>query len=95
MKRTGLIITLILLFTSTSTFAECDFKKAARNEVLDKKIGISGRCDTQKALKTKATTKVNETLDIDAKKIKDDAVDKKESIEGKVTTTKKVIDVIK
>jgi hypothetical protein len=31
-------------------------------------VSISGKCDTQKAVKTKATNKVNDALDIDAKK---------------------------
>lgn len=95
MKKLTLITSLFLLFTSVSAFSDCNFKKAARNEVLDSKIGISGRCDTQKAVKTKATNQVNDTLGIDAKKIKNDAVDTKDNIEGKVSTAKKVADVVR
>lgn len=56
MKKVGLLISLLAL--STYTFAECDFKKAARNKMLDQKIGISGNCDTQKQLKHKQRIKL-------------------------------------
>lgn len=95
MKKLRLITSLFLLLTSVSAFSDCNFKKAARNEVLDQKIGVSGKCDTQRAVKTKATNKVNDALDIDAKKIKDDAMDTKGNIEGKVSTAKKVADVVR
>ncbi|HBO22816.1 MULTISPECIES: hypothetical protein [unclassified Providencia] len=93
MKKVGLLISLLAL--STYTFAECDFKKAARNKMLDQKIGISGNCDTQKAVKTQTTNKIDNALDIDSKKIKNDSFEKKDSIEKKTSTTKKVVEAIK
>ena len=93
MKKIALLVPLLML--STSVFAECDFKKAARNKMLDQKIGISGNCDTQKAVKTQTTNKIDNTLDIDSKKIKHDSLEKKENIEQKANTTKKIVDVIK
>lgn len=93
MKRVGLLVPLLIL--STSTFAECDFKKAARNKMLDQKIGISGNCDSQKAVKTQTTNKIDHVLDIDSKKIKNDSVEKKGNIEKKINTSKKVIDTVK
>lgn len=88
-------VTFFLLFTSLSVFSECNFKKAAMNEVVNQKLGVSGKCDTQKAVKTKATNKVDDALDIDSKKIKKDIIDTKGNIEGKVNTAKKVTEVIR
>lgn len=87
MKKIGFLI-LFMLF-STSTLAECNFKKAARNKMLDNKIGISGSCDTEKAVKRQTINKIDDTLNIDSKKIKNEGIDKK------VSTTKKVIDAVK
>ncbi|MEM8257740.1 hypothetical protein Q4R52_16410 [Morganella morganii] len=93
MKKIGLIISLLVL--SASAFAECDFKKAARNKMLDQKIGISGNCDTKKAVKTQTTNQIDDALHIDSKKIKNDSLEKKENIEKKANTTKKVVNTIK
>lgn len=93
MKKIGLLI-LLMLF-STSTLAECNFKKAARNKMLDNKIGISGSCDTEKAAKKQATNKIDGTLNIDSKKMKNDSIEKKDNIDKKVSTTKKVISAVK
>lgn len=93
MKEVGLLISLLIL--STSTLAQCDFKKAARNQMLEQKIGVSGNCNYQNAVKTQTTNKIDETLDVDTKKIKNNNVEKKENIEKKINTTKKVIEAAK
>lgn len=93
MKKIVLLFSLLIL--SASSLADCNFKKAARNKMLDNQIGISGNCDTEKAAKTQATNKIDDTLNIDSKKIKSNSLEKKENIDKKVNTTKKVIDVVK
>ncbi|EPU3934278.1 hypothetical protein ACVWYD_000784 [Morganella morganii] len=93
MKKIGLLISLLIL--SAPVLAECDFKKAARNKMLDQKIGISGSCDTKKAVKTQTTHQIDDALNIDSKKIKNDSLEKKETIEKKANTTKKVISIVK
>ncbi|HDF2340792.1 TPA: hypothetical protein PC598_000316 [Morganella morganii] len=93
MKKIGLLISLLIL--SAPALAECDFKKAARNKMLDQKIGISGNCDTKKAVKTQTTHQIDDALNIDSKKIKNDSLEKKENIEKKASTTKKVISIVK
>ncbi|EKT57350.1 hypothetical protein [Providencia sneebia] len=93
MKNLGLLLSLLII--STSSFAECNFNKAARNKMLDQKVGISGSCDAQKATKNKATKKLDDSLGIDSKKIKNETTEKKENIENKVSTVNKVVDHIK
>ncbi|EMN4129787.1 hypothetical protein AB7W88_05730 [Providencia vermicola] len=53
--------------------------------MLDQKIGISGRCDTQKAIKDQATKQIDERLGIHSQDIKQNISDKKEHIEIKAT----------
>ena len=93
MKKIWLAIGLLLL--TTHSFAECDFTKAARNEVLDKKIGISGNCDTTKAVKTQTTKKVDEKLDINSKQIKENTQNKKEKLQKEVKSSKKMLNAVK
>lgn len=81
MKKIGLLISLLIL--SAPALAECDFKKAARNKMLDQKIGISGSCDTKKAVKTQTTHQIDDALNIDSKKIKNDSLEKKRLLRKK------------
>nr|WP_282563624.1 hypothetical protein [Providencia stuartii] len=74
-----------LFFVSTASLADCHLKKAARNKMLDQKIGISGRCDTQKAIKDQATKQIDERLGIHSQNIKQNISDKKEHIEIQAT----------
>ncbi|MEQ4620169.1 hypothetical protein ABN056_02835 [Providencia vermicola] len=53
--------------------------------MLDQKIGISGRCDTQKAIKDQATKQIDERLGIHSQNIKQNISDKKEHIEIQAT----------
>ncbi|KPD02246.1 hypothetical protein [Moellerella wisconsensis] len=89
MKNIYWIVSLFLL--STSAIAQCDFKKVARNEVLEQKIGISGNCDSKKALQTQGTKKIDKSLDVDSQKIKNDGIEKKHQIEKRVNQTQKLI----
>lgn len=93
MKSIVLLIPLFVL--STSALAECNFKKATRNKMLDQKIGISGHCDTKNALKTQAEKQVDDMLNNDLHKVKQDSIEKKEKIEKKAKTTQKIIDSVK
>nr|WP_314263344.1 hypothetical protein [uncultured Moellerella sp.] len=93
MKKIWLAIALLLL--TSHSFAECDFTKAARNEVLNKKIGISGNCDTTKAVKTQTTKKVDEKLDINSKQLKENTQNKKDNIQKDVKTSKKMLNAVK
>ncbi|ELZ5940112.1 hypothetical protein U0L13_003869 [Providencia stuartii] len=79
------IILLLTFFVSTASLADCHLKKAARNKMLDQKIGISGRCDTQKAIKDQATKQIDERLGIHSQNIKQNISDKKEHIEIQAT----------
>lgn len=93
MKKVILFLSLFL--ASNFALADCNFKKAARNKMLDQKVGISGNCDTEKAAKTQATKKVDENLGIDSKKIQKDVTDKKDNVENKVSNINKAVDKIK
>ncbi|WP_368884388.1 hypothetical protein [Providencia vermicola] len=79
------IILLLTFFVSTASLADCHLKKTARNKMLDQKIGISGRCDTQKAIKDQATKQIDERLGIHSQNIKQNISDKKEHIEIQAT----------
>ncbi len=59
---------LLSAFLSPLAYADCDLKKAGRNKLLDHKIGISGKCDTETALKNEAIKKTDSVLNIDTKK---------------------------
>lgn len=83
------------LLLSTSSFAACDFQEATVNGVLGKTLGISGDCTAEKAAAEQTTKKVDESLDPDAKKVKENAMDKKESIESDVNTTKNIMNVLR
>ncbi|WBA55660.1 hypothetical protein O7C57_12400 [Providencia sp. 21OH12SH02B-Prov] len=72
-----IILLLSLFFVSAVSLADCHLKKAARNKMLDQKIGISGRCDTQKAIKDQATKQIDERLGIHSQDIKQNISDKK------------------
>lgn len=63
--------------------------------MLDQKIGVSGKCDTQKAVKTETTKKVDDHLGVDSQKIKNDVTEKKEQVDSKVSTVNKAIDHLK
>ncbi|KJF78024.1 hypothetical protein UA45_08855 [Morganella morganii] len=91
-EKIGLLISLLIL--SAPALAECDFKKAARNKMLDQKIGISGNCDTKKAVKTQTTHQIDDALNIDSKKIKNDSLEKKRILK-KSQYNQKVISIVK
>ncbi len=93
MKKTVLFLSFFL--ASNLALADCNFKKAARNKMLDQKIGLSGNCDTEKAVKTQATKKVDDNLGVDSKKIQKDITDKKNNVENKVSNINKTVDKIK
>lgn len=87
----NILIVISTVVFSTSAFANCDFEKAARNEVLDRKIGISGKCDFQKASKSQATKAIDDTLSVDSRNIRK-KVEKKTNIkENKMDQKRKVI----
>ncbi|OHT25380.1 hypothetical protein A3Q29_13800 [Providencia stuartii] len=86
---------LSFFLASNLALADCNFKKAARNKMLDQKIGLSGNCDTEKAVKTQATKKVDDNLGVDSKKIQKDITDKKNNVENKVSNINKTVDKIK
>ncbi|MEQ5632092.1 hypothetical protein ABN337_03550 [Providencia manganoxydans] len=93
MKKTVLFLSFFL--ASNLALADCNFKKAARNKMLDQKIGLSGNCDTEKVVKTQATKKVDDNLGVDSKKIQKDITDKKNNVENKVSNINKTVDKIK
>nr|WP_314263345.1 hypothetical protein [uncultured Moellerella sp.] len=93
MKNIWLAVSLLLL--SVSSFAECDFQQATVNGVLGKTLGISGDCTAEKAAAEQTTKTVDESLDPEAKKVKDGAMDKKDSIESDINTTKNVMSILK
>ncbi|WP_322957911.1 hypothetical protein [Providencia huashanensis] len=93
MRKIALLIALFIL--SAPTFADCNFKKATRNKMLDNQVGISGSCDTEKAAKTQATHKIDESLNIDSKKIKKEGEEKKDKVVKNISTTQKVVNAVK
>ncbi|MGL4454359.1 MAG: hypothetical protein ACRCZ4_04145 [Plesiomonas sp.] len=61
--HTSIAVSLLAL-TSFSAMAKCDMHNAVRNEVLDKTLGISGKCTPQKVVKKE----IDNTLGISDKK---------------------------
>lgn len=59
---------LLSALFSPLAYADCDLKKAGRNKILDHKIGISGKCDTETALKNEAIKKTDSILNMDTQK---------------------------
>ncbi|HIH4849203.1 TPA: hypothetical protein ACYSAQ_003493 [Morganella morganii] len=58
---TGLAAGLLL---SIPAYAGCDLKKAARNKMLSEKTGISGSCNTEKAVRNNVTGSTDNILNI-------------------------------
>lgn len=73
-------------------YADCDLNKAGRNKVLDHKIGISGKCDTETALKNEAIKKTDSILNIDTKKTTKKITTIKSETGDLVTEIKKIPD---
>ncbi|MGL4602405.1 MAG: hypothetical protein ACRCYN_00505 [Plesiomonas sp.] len=61
--HTSIAISLLTL-TSFSAVAKCDMHNAVRNELLDKTLGVSGKCTPQKVVKKE----IDKTLGISDKK---------------------------
>lgn len=64
-----ILVVLIAVFAGTNTYADCDAKKAARNEAMDATIGVSGRCDKNKLAKDKKDD-AKDKVDLDRDKNK-------------------------
>lgn len=83
---------LLSALLSPLAYADCDFKKAGRNKILDHKIGISGKCDTETALKNEAIKKTDSMLNIDTKKTTEKITTIKSETSDFVTEIKKTSD---
>lgn len=83
---------IFLIFLAASASAECDFEKAARNKVLDEKIGFSGSCNTEKALKNKVAGSPDNVFGKDIKTAGKAITDRKNEAEKQVNRVKTVAD---
>lgn len=83
---------IFLFFLAASASAKCDFEKAARNKVLDEKVGFSGSCNADKALKNKLSDSMDNVAGKDIKTAGKVITDRKNEVEKQVNRIKTVSD---
>ncbi|MTC48286.1 hypothetical protein GKR59_01270 [Providencia alcalifaciens] len=79
MKK-NICIILFGLLLSIPVFADCNFKKATRNKMLDEKIGISGKCNTEKFIKNKITDSANEIINVNTLNVQPQIINDKNKV---------------
>lgn len=82
-------ILLLSVILPTLAYADCDLKKAGRNKILDNKIGLSGRCTTDTALKNELTKKTDSVFNADKQKTTEKIINIKSKTDDLVEKNKK------